>query len=111
MKGLRAERRQQLNELVVESGIENRATACVSLPTAATLTVVEVAAELLPVAQPKPPPGIRKESPVLPVPAPAPAVVGFCHHLGVLQVLRPGFKDFGAHAANLRCASALRALR
>jgi hypothetical protein len=29
----------------------------------------------------------------------------------VLQVLRPGFKDFGAHAANLRCASALRALR
>jgi hypothetical protein len=27
---------------------------------------------------------MRKESPVLPVPAPAPATVGFCHHLGVL---------------------------
>jgi hypothetical protein len=30
-----------------------------------------------------PPPDIRKESPVLPEPAPA-ASVGFCHHLGVL---------------------------
>jgi hypothetical protein len=85
LKSLRAELRQELNEPAVESGIENRETACAGLPEPANLTAVEVPKEPLAVApRLPPPPGIRKESPVLPLAAPAPPVAGFCHHLGVL---------------------------
>ena len=85
LKSLRAELRQELNEPGVESETPNRETACVGLSELPSLTTVEVPREPLPTAPSEPwPPVIRKESPVLPVPAPAPSVAGFCHHLGVL---------------------------
>jgi hypothetical protein len=85
LKSLRAELRQELPGPVVESGSGNRESACVGLSEANALPEPEPCSEVVAVAPPlPPPPGIRKESPVLPVPAPAPPVVGFCHHLGVL---------------------------
>ena len=84
LKSLRAELRQELSEPAAQRGAENRETACVCVPEPPVLMPGEVPAEPLSVAPAAPvPPGIRKESPVLPLPAPAP-VVGFCHHLGVL---------------------------
>jgi len=88
LKSLRAELRQELSQPVAQSGVENRETAWVGAPEPSTLMPVEVPAEPLSVAPlVPPPPDIRKESPVLPVPAPAPVPhcgMSFCHHLGVL---------------------------
>lgn len=88
LKTLRAELRQELSQPVARNGDENRETACVGAPEPSAPVPVEVPAQPLSVAPPAPPPpGIRKESPVLPVPAPtlvAHCGVGFCHHLGVL---------------------------
>jgi hypothetical protein len=85
LKSLRAELRQELNAPGVERETQNRETACVGLPEPPWVTTVEVPTKPLPAAPSVPsPPAIRKESPVLPVPAPAQPVVGFCHHLGVL---------------------------
>ena len=84
LKSRRAELRQELSEPAAQSGTENRETACLCVPEPPALMPGEVPAEPLSVAPATPPPpGIRKESPVLPLPAPVP-VVGFCHHLGVL---------------------------
>jgi hypothetical protein len=84
LKSLRAELRQELSGPAAQSGTENRETACLCVPEPPALMPGEVPAKPLSVAPAvPPPPGIRKESPVLPLPAPAP-VVGFCHHLGVL---------------------------
>jgi hypothetical protein len=83
LKSLRAELRQELSQPLEPGGTQNRETACVSVPEPPASNPVEAPAEPLSVAPSVPaPPAIRKESPVLPVPAPA--VVGFCHHLGVL---------------------------
>jgi hypothetical protein len=85
LKSLRAELRQELNEAVVESGIEKRETACDRVSEPASPSAVEAPQEALPIAAPLvPPPGIRKESPVLPEAAAVPPVVSFCHHLGLL---------------------------
>lgn len=85
LKSRRAELRLECQEPGVEGGIENRETACVALPEPAAGTAVEAPPESGPVAALRPPPpGIRKESPVLPLAAPAPPVAGFCHPLGVL---------------------------
>jgi DNA-binding transcriptional regulator YiaG len=86
LKGLRAELRQELRAPGAPPGNENRQTSGVGAPEPPALTAVEVPPELPRVAPapPPPPPAIRKESPVLPGAAPAPSVVGFCHHLGVL---------------------------
>jgi hypothetical protein len=85
LRSLRAELRQELNEPGVERETQKRETACVGLPEPPWATTLEVPAEPLPALPPGlSPPDIRKESPVLPGPAPAPSVAGFCHHLGVL---------------------------
>jgi hypothetical protein len=86
LQSLRAELRQELNERVPPTGGETAETACARVPEPPTPTTVEIPVEpLSPVpALPAPPANIHKESPVLPVPAPAPAASGFCHHLGVL---------------------------
>jgi hypothetical protein len=86
LKCLRAELRRELNEPTAQTESENRETACVCGPEPPTQATVEVPAEPSSVAPPlpPPPPGIRQESPVLPVPAPASGGVGVCHHLGVL---------------------------
>jgi hypothetical protein len=95
LKSLRAELRQELSQPPAPSGTEilrseNRETACVCAPEPSVPMPVEVPAETLApnaFGAAPPAPGIRKESPVLPAPAPALAPhcgVGFCHHLGVL---------------------------
>jgi hypothetical protein len=89
LKSLRTELRQELSQ-PAQSGTENRETACVCAPEPPTPMPVAVPAEPLSAAPPAaPPPGIRKESPVLPAPVPVPVPVphcgiSFCHHLGVL---------------------------
>lgn len=86
LKCLRAERRQELSEAAAQTGNPNQQTPCVSGPEPPASAPAEVRTEPLSAAPalPPPPPVIRKESPVLPVPVPAPAATGFCHHLGVL---------------------------
>jgi len=88
LKSLRAELRQELSQPPAQSDTQNRETACVCAPEPAVPMSAEVPVEPLRAATPATlPPGIRKESPVLPVPAPALVPhcgVGFCHHLGVL---------------------------
>jgi len=84
LKTLRAELRHEVNEPAMPRVAENRETACehvlaTSTPSPAPAPPGPLAAA--PAAGP--PPDIRKESPVLPEPAPA-ATVGLCHHLGVL---------------------------
>jgi hypothetical protein len=84
LKSLRAELRQEGPESVVAGEMEKRETPCVCPPESPTAAVVEVPAEPCPVAPSSPPPGLRKESPDFPAPAPAGPVVRFCHHLGLL---------------------------
>jgi hypothetical protein len=85
LKPVKEELRHELNEPAAQDQAEKRETACVVELEPATLGRAEVLAEALAAAPPlPPPPGIRKESPVLPVPAPAPSATGFWHHLGVL---------------------------
>jgi len=84
LKSLRAELRQECKGPGTEHPVENRETACVGVPETASLSAPEVPQEPVsaaPLLAP-PPPGIRKESPVLALTAPP--VAGFCHHLGVL---------------------------
>lgn len=86
LKGLRAELRQEVSELVAQIDNPNPPSLGASGPEPPTLVAAEVRTEPSSTAPalPPPPPVIRKESPVLPVPVPAPIVTGFCHHLGVL---------------------------
>jgi hypothetical protein len=88
LKSLRAELRQELSQPPAQSGTENRETAWVCAPEAPAPMPVAMPGEPLSAAPPAPPPpGIRKESPVLPAPAPAMVPhcgLSFCHHLGVL---------------------------
>ena len=86
LKGLRAELRQELVEPAPPTGNPGQPTPGESGPEPSTLASAEARAEpagAAPVLAALPP-AIRKESPVLSVPAPVPAVTGFCHHLGVL---------------------------
>ena len=85
LKGLRAELRQELSEPTAQTGNPHPQAPGGSGPQPLPLASAEVRTEPLSTAPalPPPPPVIRKESPVLPEPAPAPAV-GLCHHLGVL---------------------------
>ena len=82
LKGLRAELRQERSEPGPPSGNPRQQTAWGSGPKPPALALAEVQAEPLSAgpALPAPIPALRKESPVLTVPA----VTGFCHHLGVL---------------------------
>ena len=84
LKPLKGELRHELNEPAAQGRAEKRETACVVELEPATLGPAEVLAEALAAAPSLPPPGIRKESPVLPVPAPVPPATGFRHHVGVL---------------------------
>jgi transposase-like protein len=81
LKGLRAELRREVSELVAPTDNPNPPSPGVSGPEPPTLAAAEVRTEALSAA---PALLIRKESPVLPVPVPGPAATGFCHHLGVL---------------------------
>ena len=83
LKCLRAELRQECPELGVAGEMEKREIPCVCPPESPTVAV-QIPAEVSPVAPPNPPPGLRKESPDFPGPAPAWPVVRFCHHLGLL---------------------------
>jgi hypothetical protein len=85
LKSLRAELRQEVGESAAQSDGLNPQTPGESGPElcVASVQVGSQPPSLTP-ALPPPPPVIRKESPDLPVPAPAPAATGFCHHLGVL---------------------------
>jgi hypothetical protein len=101
LKCLRAELGRELNEAVAPNGSENRQAAGVGVPELTALRTVAVSAAPLSLASvlPPAPPDIRKESPVLPVPALAPLRVSFCHHLGVLlfsAVLSGVEKELGA---------------
>jgi len=85
LKSLRSELRHELNDPARRSEAEDRETACEGLwatSTASPAPTPPGPLAVAPAAQP-PPPDIRKESPVLPQPAPA-AAVTLCHHLGVL---------------------------
>jgi len=85
LKPLKAELRHELNEPAAGAETENRETACVCPPEPPSVRPGEVPTESLPTAQPvPPPPGIRNQSPVLPVATPAEPSAAFCHHLGVL---------------------------
>ncbi len=84
LKSLRAELRHEVNEPARQSEAENRETAYEGvLETSTSSPVPTPPVPLAVVSAAGSPPAIRKESPVLPEPAPAPAV-GLCHHLGVL---------------------------
>ena len=88
LKSLRAELREEVSEPVAQSGKPNPLTPGGSGPEPLPLASAEVRPEPLSAAPalPPPPPVIRKGSPVLPVPVPAPVPTrrDFCHHLGVL---------------------------
>jgi hypothetical protein len=84
LKSLRAELWHEVNQPTRQSEAENRETAGEGvLETSPSSPVPMLPVPLAVVAAAGSPPGIRKESPVLPEVAPAGAV-GFCHHLGVL---------------------------
>lgn len=86
LKGLRAELRREWNEPTGQTQSQSRERVGVGVPEPPTPATVEVPPEPVSVAPAlaSPPLGIRKESPVLSLPAPASGRVGFCHHLGVL---------------------------
>jgi len=86
LKALRAERRQEVGEPAVPTSNPNPQPPGAARPELSTLATAEAQPEPLSAAPVLPPPPlvIRKESPVLPAPAPALAATGFCHHLGVL---------------------------
>jgi len=84
LTSLRAELRHEVPEPARPDG-ENRETACEGASGPLAPSPEKPLAEPLVVGSPPPPPpDLRKESPLLPVPAPAPAGVRFCHHLGLL---------------------------
>jgi len=84
LKSLRAELRQEVSGPALPSATENGETAGEGGPASPTPSPPSTPPGALPVAAAaEPPADIRKESPVLPEPAPA-AATGLCHHLGVL---------------------------